>query len=128
MKPAPFASTVAPAGSAAGRELGIDEAVYASESATGGRNRAIGYLLRNSTVIKDGVGAVPEVYFRQCAIPFCRMWISTSCLLQPRSQAPLHLRRFLPRASGLDSRRRAWDMPGLVGQARSLQGWSSNPC
>ncbi len=48
----------------AGRELGIDEAVYASESATGDRNRAIGYLLRNSSVVKDDVGAVLEVYFR----------------------------------------------------------------
>src|SRR6266571_1668009 len=48
----------------AGRELGIDEAVYASESATGDRNRAIGYLLRNSSVIRDDVGAVLEVYFR----------------------------------------------------------------
>jgi glutaminase len=52
----------------AGRELGVDEAVYASESATGDRNRAIGYLLRNSAVIKDDVGEVLEVYFRQCAV------------------------------------------------------------
>jgi len=52
----------------AGRELGFDEAVYASESSTGDRNRAIGYLLRNSTVIKDDVGKVLEVYFRQCAV------------------------------------------------------------
>src|SRR5216683_177673 len=52
----------------AGRELDIDEAVFASESATGDRNRAIGYLLRNSTVIKDDVSAVLDVYFRQCAI------------------------------------------------------------
>jgi len=52
----------------AGRELGFDEAVYASESATGDRNRAIGYLLRNSTVIKDDVSKVLEVYFRQCAV------------------------------------------------------------
>jgi glutaminase len=52
----------------AGRELGIDEAVFASESATGDRNRAIGYLLRNSTVIKDNVNAVLEVYFRQCSV------------------------------------------------------------
>jgi glutaminase len=52
----------------AGRELGVDEAVYSSESATGDRNRAIGYLLRNSAVIKDDVTAVLEVYFRQCAI------------------------------------------------------------
>jgi glutaminase len=52
----------------AGRELGIDEAVFASESTTGDRNRAIGYLLRNSGVLKDDVGAVLEVYFRQCAV------------------------------------------------------------
>ena len=35
----------------AGRELDIDDAVYASESATGDRNRAIGYLLRTNAVI-----------------------------------------------------------------------------
>src|SRR5580698_4768846 len=52
----------------AGRELEIDEAVYASESATGDRNRAIAYLLRNSTVIKDDVAEVLEVYFRQCSV------------------------------------------------------------
>jgi glutaminase len=52
----------------AGRELGMDEAVYASESATGDRNRAIGYLLRNSDVITDDVGAVLDVYFRQCSV------------------------------------------------------------
>jgi glutaminase len=52
----------------AGRELRMDEAVFASESATGDRNRAIGYLLRNSTVIKEDVGAVLEVYFRQCSV------------------------------------------------------------
>src|SRR4030081_59459 len=52
----------------AGRELDVDDAVYASESATGDRNRAIGYLLRNSTVIKDDVSAVLEVYFRQCSV------------------------------------------------------------
>src|ERR1700681_4793368 len=52
----------------AGRELGIDEAVFASESATGDCNRAIGYLLRNSSVIKDDVGKVLEVYFRQCSV------------------------------------------------------------
>src|SRR5215471_7434737 len=52
----------------AGRELGVDEAVYASETATGDRNRAIGYLLRNSSVISDDVSAVLEVYFRQCSV------------------------------------------------------------
>src|SRR6476659_8209319 len=52
----------------AGRELDVDEAVFASESATGDRNRAIGYLLRTSAVVKDDVGAVLAVYFRQCSV------------------------------------------------------------
>src|ERR1700680_2625591 len=52
----------------AGRELGVDEAVYESESATGDRNRAIGYLLRNSNVIADDVAKVLDVYFRQCSV------------------------------------------------------------
>src|SRR6202140_356072 len=52
----------------AGRELDVDEAVYASESATGDRNRAIGYLLRNSSVIREDVARVLDVYFRQCSI------------------------------------------------------------
>ena len=52
----------------AGRELDVDDAVYSSESLTGDRNRAIGYLLRTNAVIKDNVVSVLEVYFRQCAI------------------------------------------------------------
>src|SRR5579871_5963558 len=52
----------------AGRELDVDDAVFASESATGDRNRAIAYLLRTNSVITDNVAAVLEVYFRQCAI------------------------------------------------------------
>ena len=52
----------------AGRELGVDDAVYSSESLTGDRNRAIGYLLRTNAVIRDNVSSVLEVYFRQCAI------------------------------------------------------------
>src|SRR5438045_5536241 len=52
----------------AGRDLDVDDAVYSSESATGDRNRAIGYLLRTNAVLKDKVAAVLEVYFRQCAI------------------------------------------------------------
>src|SRR6201991_937934 len=52
----------------AGRELDVDEAVFASESATGDRNRAIGYLLRTSSVIKEDVRAVLDVYFKQCSV------------------------------------------------------------
>src|SRR6202795_3368386 len=52
----------------AGRELDVDDAVYASESATGDRNRAIGYLLRTNAVINDNVTSVLDAYFRQCAV------------------------------------------------------------
>ena len=52
----------------AGRKLDVDDAVYASESATGDRNRAIGYLLRTNEVITEKVPSVLDVYFRQCAV------------------------------------------------------------
>ena len=52
----------------AGRELGVDEQVFASERETGDRNRAIAYLLRNYAVIEGDVGAVLDVYFRQCSV------------------------------------------------------------
>ena len=52
----------------AGRELGFDDAVYASESATGNRNRAIAFLLKNYDVIAGDVDAVVDVYFRQCSV------------------------------------------------------------
>jgi glutaminase len=52
----------------AGRKLGVDEAVFASERATGDRNRAIAYLLRNHGVIKGDVDAVLDVYFGQCSV------------------------------------------------------------
>src|ERR1700730_17266504 len=52
----------------AGRELDVDEAVFASETVSGDRNRAIAYLLRTSHVLKQDVDAVLETYFRQCAV------------------------------------------------------------
>src|SRR5438552_17015137 len=52
----------------AGRELGVDEAVYSSESTTGDRNRAIAYLLRTNAVLNDRVDPVLSVYFRPCAV------------------------------------------------------------
>src|SRR6476659_9297963 len=55
-------------GGFADRELDIDQAVFASERATGDRNRAIAYLLRNYAVIKGDVDAVLDVYFGQCSV------------------------------------------------------------
>ncbi|HVO14926.1 MAG TPA: glutaminase A [Alphaproteobacteria bacterium] len=52
----------------AGRELAVDEAVFASERLTGDRNRAIAYLLRNNSVIDGDVDAILDVYFRQCSV------------------------------------------------------------
>src|SRR5450432_3328992 len=52
----------------AGRKLSVDEAVFESERATGDRNRAIGYMLRNYSVVQGNVDEVLDVYFRQCSI------------------------------------------------------------
>ncbi len=55
-------------GQFAGRDLGVDEDVFASERLTGDRNRAIAYLLHNYGIIKGDVDAVLDVYFRQCSV------------------------------------------------------------
>lgn len=52
----------------AGRELGLDEAVYRSESETGFRNRAIGFMLRNFDKLTGDPLPTTEVYFKQCSI------------------------------------------------------------
>ncbi len=52
----------------AGRELKVDEGVYASESATGHRNRAIGFMLRNFNVLEQDPMPTVETYFQQCSI------------------------------------------------------------
>lgn len=52
----------------AGRELHVDEAVYASESATGHRNRALAHLMRSYDVVEGSVDEAVETYFRQCSV------------------------------------------------------------
>jgi len=52
----------------AGRDLNIDEAVYRSESETGHRNRAIGYMLRNFDILASDPTPTVELYFKQCSI------------------------------------------------------------
>ena len=63
-----FDSVLASLSGFAGRDLGVDESVFQSERATGDRNRAIAYLLRNYSAIQDNVDDVLDVYFRQCSI------------------------------------------------------------
>jgi glutaminase len=52
----------------AGRRLELDHDVYASEKATGSRNRAIAYMLQSFGVLDDDPDEVLDVYFRQCAL------------------------------------------------------------
>lgn len=52
----------------AGRDLEVDEDVYASERDTGDRNRAIAYLMRSAGLLDADVDAQADMYFRQCSI------------------------------------------------------------
>ena len=53
---------------AAGRALRVDEAVLASETLTGDRNRAIAYLMRNFGIIDEEVNETLHQYFAQCSL------------------------------------------------------------
>jgi glutaminase len=55
-------------GTAAGRPLATDEAVFESERRTGHRNRAIAHLLLNFGLVHEQAERALDVYFRQCAI------------------------------------------------------------
>jgi glutaminase len=55
----------------AGRALTVDETVYLSESETGHRNRAIGYMLRNFNILEEDPTSTLELYFKQCSISVC---------------------------------------------------------
>jgi glutaminase len=52
----------------AGEEVGIDAAVYRSESETGHRNRAIGHMLRNFDILTEPPDSVVDLYFKQCSV------------------------------------------------------------
>ncbi len=51
-----------------GRDVHVDESVYRSESATGFRNRAIAWMLKNFGIIDGEPMATLENYFRQCSL------------------------------------------------------------
>ncbi|MGV9803456.1 glutaminase A [Mycobacterium sp. NPDC003449] len=52
----------------AGRRLEVDLGVYASEMATGDRNRAIAYMLRSFGALQGDPDGALDVYVRQCSI------------------------------------------------------------
>ncbi len=52
----------------AGSQLDYDRSVYRSESETGHRNRAIGYMLRNFGILTEDPIPAVETYFQQCSV------------------------------------------------------------
>jgi glutaminase len=74
----------------AGRNLSLDNMVYASESETGHRNRAIGHMLRNFDVLSGDPAPVVELYFQQCSISVtCRDLAIMAATLANRGINPL---------------------------------------
>ncbi len=74
----------------AGRHLTLDEAVYRSESETGHRNRAIGYLLRNFNILETDPTPSTELYFMQCSISVtCRDLAAMAATLANRGVNPV---------------------------------------
>ena len=52
----------------AGRDLYVDNAVFASERATGHRNRAIAHLMLSFGMLSERIDETLELYFQQCAV------------------------------------------------------------
>ncbi|MEQ1748342.1 MAG: glutaminase A [Prosthecobacter sp.] len=78
----------------AGRDLDIDETVYHSESETGHRNRAIGWLLRNFGIIEEDPHETLETYFQQCSIRVtCRDLALMGATLANQGVQPLTRKR-----------------------------------
>jgi glutaminase len=74
----------------AGSQLSIDASIYRSESETGHRNRAIGYMLRNFGILtKDPIPTV-ETYFQQCSVTVtCRQLGLMAATLANRGTNPV---------------------------------------
>lgn len=84
----------------AGRTLDIDEAVYRSESETGHRNRAIGWMLRNFGIVDEEPTDILETYFQQCAIRVtCRDLAVMAATLANDGQNPLTRERAVARGT-----------------------------
>jgi len=74
----------------AGRQLGLDETVYRSESDTGHRNRAIGHMLRNFDKLTSDPAPTTDIYFKQCSISVnCRDLGLMAATLANRGVNPL---------------------------------------
>ncbi|WP_040692524.1 glutaminase A, partial [Nocardia vinacea] len=83
----------------AGRELTMNQAVYASEARTGFRNRAIGYMLRSFGIIESDPDEAVDRYFRQCSIDVtCRDLALMAATLANNGLNPLTHERALTAA------------------------------
>jgi glutaminase len=80
-----------------GRDLGVDESVYHSESETGFRNRAIAWMLKNFGIIDGEPMASLENYFRQCSVLVdCRDLAFMAATLANGGVHPVTGKRALP--------------------------------
>ncbi|WP_395736252.1 glutaminase A [Prosthecobacter sp.] len=81
----------------AGRSLAINQEVYQSESRTGHRNRAIGWLLRNFGILDEDPDETLETYFQQCSAEVtCRDLALMGATLANQGIQPLTRRRAIP--------------------------------
>lgn len=80
-----------------GHPVTVDESVYRSESATGHRNRAIAWMLKNFGIIEGEPMDSLENYFRQCAIQVsCRDLAYMAATLANAGVHPTTGQRALP--------------------------------
>lgn len=87
----------------AGRALSIDETVYASEKATGHRNRAIAYMMLNTGMLERDPEDVLDLYFRQCSISVdCRDMALMAATLANQGVNPVTSARVLSSVSVRD--------------------------
>lgn len=80
-----------------GRDLSVDDAVYRSESATGFRNRAIAWMLKNFGITDEDPMESLENYFRQCSfLVDCRDLAFMAATLANGGVHPVTGQRALP--------------------------------
>lgn len=69
--------------------LGVNEAVYQSEKATGNKNRALAYMLKAYGMIDGNIEDVLDVYFKACSIQAtCRDLANISVALANHGLSP----------------------------------------
>ena len=79
--------------------IDVDEEVAQSESATGARNRALAWFMKNFGVLGNEVETVVDAYFRQCAVAMsCRQLARAGLFLAFDGRDPADRRGGLPAA------------------------------